>query len=99
MMRKKKKQKAGMTATMVGYIAYGRFDLGLVTNGLLAGLVSITAGCATIDGGYACLVGMVGGFVYCSASTILRRCRVTFFTKFTHNPLYTALHEGALYYV
>jgi len=47
------------------------WDVAAVCNGVLAGLVSITAGCATIATSYAAVVGLVGAFVYFGASKLL----------------------------
>jgi len=47
------------------------WDVSAVCNGVLGGLVSITAGCATISTWYSAVVGMLGGFVYFGASKLL----------------------------
>eukprot|EP00168_Porphyra_purpurea_P013596 TRINITY_DN3777_c0_g1_i1.p2 TRINITY_DN3777_c0_g1~~TRINITY_DN3777_c0_g1_i1.p2 ORF type:complete len:456 (+),score=153.70 TRINITY_DN3777_c0_g1_i1:420-1787(+) len=51
-------------------------DLGTVVNCLLAGLVSITAGCAVFHPYVALLVGMVGAGVYVGASRLILRLRI-----------------------
>jgi len=45
-------------------------------NGILAGLVSITAGCGAVQPWESCLIGFVGGFVYQGASLLLRRIKI-----------------------
>ena len=40
-------------------------------NGLLAGLVSITASCAFVEGWAAVVIGMIGGFVYYGATHLV----------------------------
>merc|ERR1719197_313963 len=53
------------------------WDVGSVCNGILGGLVSITAGCAATYPWAACLIGIIGGFVYFSASKfVLKICKV-----------------------
>eukprot|EP01063_Lacrimia_lanifica_P034522 TRINITY_DN6402_c0_g1_i1.p1 TRINITY_DN6402_c0_g1~~TRINITY_DN6402_c0_g1_i1.p1 ORF type:complete len:531 (+),score=211.05 TRINITY_DN6402_c0_g1_i1:63-1655(+) len=47
------------------------YDLGSVINGVLAGLVSITAGCALIEPWAAIVIAMVGAVVYTGASRLM----------------------------
>lgn len=51
-------------------------DVGGFCNGILAGLVSITAGCANVEPWESLIIGFVGAFVYQGASMILKRLRV-----------------------
>lgn len=41
-----------------------RYDVGGLCNGILAGLVSITAGCGNMESGSAFATGFVGAIVY-----------------------------------
>ena len=53
------------------------WDVGMLCNGILAGLVAITAGAAEIQPWAAMIVGFLGGFVYLGASkTVLHICHV-----------------------
>lgn len=48
---------------VMGYIVFKRLDLGMVLNGILAGLVGITAGADVIEPGWALVVGFVAGLI------------------------------------
>ncbi len=50
-------------ATIVSTITSGKPDLTMIINGILAGLVSITAGCANLTMSGAWLAGFVGGII------------------------------------
>lgn len=47
------------------------WDLGVALNCILAGLVSITAGCSIIPNGLSALAGIIGAFVYLGASKLM----------------------------
>jgi len=51
-------------------------DVGGFCNGILAGLVSITAGCAAVKSWEAIIIGLLGGFIYQGASMLLKRLKV-----------------------
>mmetsp|Transcript_32671 Transcript_32671/g.72733 ORF Transcript_32671/g.72733 Transcript_32671/m.72733 type:complete len:494 (-) Transcript_32671:217-1698(-) len=59
--------------TMIAYQRYMDlpYDLGLVINAVLAGLVSITASCAVVEMWAAMLIGIIGCFVYLAFSKLL----------------------------
>jgi len=53
------------------------WSVGAVCNGILAGLVSITAGCVVMYPHMAVITGMIGGFVYFGASKcVLKVCKI-----------------------
>lgn len=61
----------GLGGFVTGYIAFKRLDLGMVLNGILAGLVGITAGADVIEPGNAIIVGVIAGIlVVISAITL-----------------------------
>merc|ERR1719502_1774880 len=57
----------------LGYKLKGKkfiMEVGPLLNGILAGLVSITAGCGDVRPWAAVVMGCIGGFVYCGASKL-----------------------------
>jgi len=51
-------------------------DVGGFCNGILAGLVAITAGCGAVKPWEALIIGAIGAFVYQGASMLLKRLKV-----------------------
>ena len=51
----------GVAATITSWIASGKPDLSMIVNGILAGLVGITAGCAGVSYLGAVIIGLVAG--------------------------------------
>ncbi len=61
----------GIGGFITGYVVFKRLDLGMVLNGVLAGLVGITAGADVIPPNWALFVGLVAGvLVVLSAITL-----------------------------
>ncbi len=61
----------GLGGYATGWFVFKRLDLGMVLNGILAGLVGITAGADVISPGWSLLVGLVAGvLVVLSAITL-----------------------------
>jgi len=52
------------------------YDIAWCMNGCLTGLVSITAGCATVETWAAVLIGLVSGWVYLGVSRLLVKFRI-----------------------
>jgi len=50
---------------------HGVYDVKGMCHGIVAGLVSISAGCANVENGSALVIGLIGGFVYEGASRLL----------------------------
>ena len=69
---------SGITVVVLDKLVGSKtWDVGAVCNGILAGLVSITAGCSTVYPWAAFMIGILGGLVYMLASKIvLHVCKV-----------------------
>jgi Amt family ammonium transporter len=52
------------------------YDVSGLCNGILAGLVSITAGCGNVENGSAFVIGLIGAFVYQGASMLLQKLKI-----------------------
>jgi len=57
-------------------ILKGAYDIAGFCNGILAGLVSITAGCGNLDCGAAFVVAFIGGFIYQGTSIAMKKLRI-----------------------
>jgi len=69
---------AMFTSTWLGYRSTGlhTYDLAYTMNGLLTGLVAITAGCAAVESWAAVIIGIVAGWVYLAGSKLLIKFRI-----------------------
>lgn len=53
-----------------------KYDVGGLCNGILAGVVSITAGCGNLTNLSAIIVAVVGGLLYVASASLLLRLRI-----------------------
>ncbi len=57
----------GLMATITSWVAFGKPDLSMIINGILSGLVAITAGCNGVPYWGAVIIGGVAGFLVVKA--------------------------------
>ena len=55
---------------------HGIYDVAETCNGVLAGLVAITAACAVVEPWAAVVIGMIGSFVYSGGSILLKKLHI-----------------------
>ncbi len=65
-----------ITAMITAWFILGKPDAGMSLNGALAGLVTITAGCASVSPTSAAIMGALGGIVVVLSVLLLERLRV-----------------------
>lgn len=66
----------GIAATITAWLYLGKPDLSMIINGILAGLVGITASCAFVTLGSAFIIGLVAGILVVFAVTFFDRLRI-----------------------
>ena len=68
---------AGGISTMAyTYFSYGKIDVTMVINGVLAGLVSITAGCNVVDPVSSIIIGLIAGILVDVAVLFIDKLKV-----------------------
>jgi Amt family ammonium transporter len=66
----------GVAATFTAWSLLGKPDLSMTINGILAGLVAITAPCAWVTAGAAAIIGLIGGILVVLAVGFFDRIRI-----------------------
>jgi Amt family ammonium transporter len=65
-----------IVAMFVSWIKFGKPEVGMSLNGVLAGLVAITAGCANVSPTSAIMIGGIGGFLVVMAVLFFDRIKI-----------------------
>jgi Ammonium Transporter Family/Calcineurin-like phosphoesterase len=63
---------AGATAAFLAWVQTGEVTVGAATNGILGGLVAITAACDIVSPAKSIVIGMVAGVVFVSSSLLVK---------------------------
>ena len=66
----------GVAATITAWLYLGKPDLSMIINGILAGLVGITAGCAWINVPNAAIIGTISGILVVFAVTFFDNLKI-----------------------
>merc|ERR1719443_1722660 len=66
----------GLTVFLVQFAITRKYDCAALCNGILAGLVSVTAPCSNVELGSAVVIGLLGGFVYVGSSTLIKKLKI-----------------------
>merc|ERR1740121_2227728 len=66
----------GLAVLVLRFAIFRKYDIGGMCNGILAGLVSITAPCGNVECGSAVLIGILGAFIYQGSSMLLQKLKV-----------------------
>lgn len=66
----------GLGAFIMGYIVFKRMDLGMVLNGILAGLVGITAGADTVGITSSLIIGAIAGLIVVPSAVMFDKLKL-----------------------
>jgi len=67
---------AGGLTVLLWDLIHKKYDLPKMCNGILSGLVAITAGCANVEPYMAIVIGVLGGILYMLTSALVKRMRI-----------------------
>lgn len=66
----------GIAGTLTAWVYFGKPDLSVIINGILGGLVAITASCRYVSVGWAFVIGMVAGVIIVFAVDFFDRLQI-----------------------
>merc|ERR1719159_314723 len=66
----------GLTVFLLQYALTKKYDCAALCNGILAGLVSVTAPCSNVESGSAVLIGLLGGFLVVGSSNLIKKLKI-----------------------
>merc|ERR1712022_47239 len=66
----------GLTVFLLQYALTKKYDCAALCNGILAGLVSVTAPCSNVESGSAFLIGIGGGFIFVGSSALIKKLKI-----------------------
>ena len=66
----------GIGATALSKIISGTYDISMGLNGVLAGLVSVTANCAVVNPWHAIIIGFVGSIILFFGSKLVQKLKI-----------------------
>jgi ammonium transporter, Amt family len=66
----------GIAATITAWLYLGKPDLSMIINGILAGLVGITASCAYVSVGSSFIIGLIAGVLVVFSVTFFDKLRI-----------------------
>jgi len=65
-----------MTVFLLTFALTKKYDCAALCNGVLAGLVSVTAPCSNVESGSAVVIGFLGGFIYYGSATLVKKLQI-----------------------
>merc|ERR1719247_3320400 len=66
----------GVTVFSVMFALTKKYDCAALCNGILAGLVSVTAPCSNVESGSAVLIGLLGGFIFVGSAALIKKLKI-----------------------
>merc|ERR1719161_2970734 len=66
----------GMTVFLLIFALTKKYDCAALCNGILAGLVSVTAPCSNVESGSAVFIGLCGGFIFTGSAALIKKLKI-----------------------